>query len=268
MATRNLRRERRIARHVRLAASHERALAHDLRKIFARAGRVAAAHVAAGQDHLAVAVVAGFEPAIAKALRARLHVAAMASAELVLEELTGGKALGELFEATAPVFEQKLLSLFDVAERTVLDWLSHHAAEMVQRVSQSLKRLIRGSLKRGKEANEPPRVLARRMRDETGGEIGQKRAIVIARTETHTATQVGSEAAAQATGLALDKEWGATEDARTRPAHAEADGQTVDKNADFTVGGERLRFPGDPRGSAGNIINCRCVALWVPRIPK
>ncbi|WP_085983239.1 phage minor head protein [Methylosinus sp. LW4] len=269
MAQRNQRRERRIARHIRLAASHERALAHDLRKIFARAGRVAAAHVATGQDHLAVAVVAGFEPAIAKALRARLQVSAMASAELVLEELTGGKALGALFEPTGkPALELKLLSLFDVAERTVVDWLSHHAAEMVQRVSQSLKRLIRGSLKRGKEANEPPRVLARRMRDETGGKIGQKRALGIARTETHTATQVGSEAAAQATGLALDKEWGATEDARTRPAHAEADGQTVDKDADFVVGGEHLRFPGDPRGSAGNIINCRCVALWVPRIPK
>jgi hydrogenase/urease accessory protein HupE len=68
------RRKRRIARHVRLAASHERALAHDLRKIV---GRAAAAHVAAGQDHLAVAVVAGFEPAIAAALRAWLQVAAI-----------------------------------------------------------------------------------------------------------------------------------------------------------------------------------------------
>jgi hypothetical protein len=263
------RRARRIARHVRLAASHERALAHDLRKIFARAGRAAAVHVAAGQDHLAVAVVARFEPAIAKALRARLHAAATASAELVLEELTGEKAFGEMFEQTgAPVFEQKFVSLFDIAERAVVDWLSHHAAEMVQRVSQSLKRLIRGSLKRGKEANEPPRALARRIREETGGEIGQKRAVVIARTETHTAAMVGSEAAAQATGLALDKEWGASDDARTRPAHAEADGQTVDKDADFVVGGERLRFPGDPRGSAANTINCRCVALWVPRIPK
>jgi uncharacterized protein with gpF-like domain len=253
------RRKRRIARHVRLAASQERALAHDLRKIFARAGRAAAAHVAAGQDHLAVAVVAGFEPAIAAALRARLHTAAMASAELVLEELTGGKSLGAAFEqAGAPAFEQKLLSLFDIAERAVVGWLSHHAAEMVRRVSDATKRLIRGSLKRGKEANEPPRVLSRRIREETGGEIGQKRAVVIARTETHTASQVGSEAAAQSTGIALDKSWGATEDARTRPAHAAADGQTVDKDADFVVGGMPMSFPGDPRG----------VVLWVPRIPK
>jgi len=263
------RRERRIARHVRLAASHERALAHDLRKIFARAGRAAAAHVAAGQDHLAVAVVAGFEPAIAAALRARLHTAAMASAELVLEELTGGKALGAAFEqAGAPQFEQKLLSLFEVAERAVVGWLSHHAAEMVRRVSDATKRLIRGSLKRGKEANEPPRVLARRIREETAGEIGQKRAVVIARTETHTAAMVGSEAAAQSTGLALDKEWGATEDVRTRPDHHDADGQIVDKDADFIVGGERCKFPGDPSLSAKQRANCRCVSLWVPRIPK
>lgn len=261
MASRNRRRERRIARHVRLAAAYERALAHDLRKIFARVGRAAAAHVAAGQDYLAFGVVAREESVIAKALRARLQVAAMASAELVVEELTGEKAL-------PGVFETKLVSLLEIAERAVIDWLAHHAAEMVQRVTASIKRTIRAALKRGKELNEPPRVLARRVRDETGGEIGRKRAETIARTETHTAAEIGSESAAQATQLDLDKEWGSTEDARTRPAHAEADGQTVDKDADFIVGGERLRFPGDPRGSAGNIVNCRCVVLWIPRIPK
>lgn len=263
------RRNRRIARHVRLAASHERALAHDLRKIFARIGRAAAEKVAAGQDHLAFGVVAHHEVAIARVMLARLHATALASAKLVSEELTGEKAFAGLFEQAAPApLETKFISLLDIAERAVGHWLANHAAEMVQRVTQAVKRVIRGSLVRGKEQNEPPRVLARRIRDDTGGEIGQKRAVVIARTETHSAAMVGSEAAAQATGLALDKEWGATEDARTRPDHAKADGQTVDKDADFIVGGMPMRFPGDPRGGPANVCNCRCVTLWVPRIPK
>ena len=36
------------------------------------------------------------------------------------------------------------------------------------------------------------------------------------------------------------------------------DTQIVDLSEDFDVGGEHLSAPGDPRGSAGSVINCRC----------
>jgi hypothetical protein len=60
----------------------------------------------------------------------------------------------------------------------------------------------------------------------------------------------------------LFKEWVATLDRRTREAHISADGQRVLVNEPFSVGGELLQFPRDPRGSAGNVINCRCVAIY------
>lgn len=44
----------------------------------------------------------------------------------------------------------------------------------------------------------------------------------------------------------------------TRDAHAAAHGQRKNKNGFFGVGGEYLRYPGDPKGSAGNVINCQC----------
>lgn len=59
-------------------------------------------------------------------------------------------------------------------------------------------------------------------------------------------------------GYSMVKTWVAVGDNRTRPAHAEANGQTVPIDQPFDVGGEKLMFPGDPNGSAGNIINCRC----------
>jgi hypothetical protein len=31
----------------------------------------------------------------------------------------------------------------------------------------------------------------------------------------------------------------------------------------FEVGGEMLMYPGDPAGSAGNVINCRCAISHV-----
>jgi uncharacterized protein with gpF-like domain len=95
--------------------------------------------------------------------------------------------------------------------------------------------------------------------------VSFQRAAVIARTETHGAANYGAMAAAKETGLALDKRWIAAEDERTRESHQEADGQTVDVDNAFDVGGEALMYPGDPNGSAGNVINCRCTVAYVPR---
>jgi hypothetical protein len=33
----------------------------------------------------------------------------------------------------------------------------------------------------------------------------------------------------------------------------------------FMVGGEELRYPGDPKGSAGNIIFCLCTVIPIVR---
>lgn len=59
-------------------------------------------------------------------------------------------------------------------------------------------------------------------------------------------------------GCQVTKIWVATNDERTRPEHAEADGQEVPYNEPFEVGGEELMHPADQSGSAWNIYNCRC----------
>lgn len=59
------------------------------------------------------------------------------------------------------------------------------------------------------------------------------------------------------------KEWLTSIDGRERPEHAAANGQIVAQQDAFTVGGERLMYPGDPAGSPWNTINCRCTTLPV-----
>lgn len=61
-------------------------------------------------------------------------------------------------------------------------------------------------------------------------------------------------------GIKMTREWVATLDARTRHEHGAADGQRVGVDEPFTVGGEKLMFPGDTsHGASGwNIYNCRC----------
>lgn len=85
------------------------------------------------------------------------------------------------------------------------------------------------------------------------------RARAIARTETHAGAMGGSLAAAQVIEIDTRKRWNATEDGRTRPDHADADGQERDLSAFFDIGGDSMQHPGDPSGQAAQVVNCRCV---------
>ena len=85
---------------------------------------------------------------------------------------------------------------------------------------------------------------------------------MIARTETIRASNAGTDRLFDEWGV-REKEWLATLDGRERPEHAAANGQVVEQGEAFSVGGERLKFPGDPAGSPWNTINCRCTQLPV-----
>jgi len=86
--------------------------------------------------------------------------------------------------------------------------------------------------------------------------IGRQRGALIARTETHSAGNYGAQKQAASTGLVLRREWIAATTARD--SHRDANTQTVGMDEPFIIGGESLDYPGDPSGSAANVINCRC----------
>lgn len=93
-------------------------------------------------------------------------------------------------------------------------------------------------------------------------------AIRTARTAITGAQNAGrqdSYVAAEKMGIKTRKQWIATKDNRTRHEHGVADGQTVDYDQPFDVGGEDLMFPGDPSGSPRNVYNCRCTMRTVEK---
>lgn len=100
----------------------------------------------------------------------------------------------------------------------------------------------------------------------TGSEYWPNRARTVARTETMAAVNAGAYAGAlrdaeRRGDPAPFKVWLATDDTRTRPTHHEADGQRTLLSEPFRVGGAQLLYPGDPRGPAQEVINCRCTFL-------
>ena len=78
-------------------------------------------------------------------------------------------------------------------------------------------------------------------------------------TEAELISDSNLESAAGAVIL-VKKSWDAILDSKTRSSHAAAEITNVNipVGQPFVVGGEQLRYPRDPLGSAGNIINCRC----------
>jgi len=95
------------------------------------------------------------------------------------------------------------------------------------------------------------------------------RARTIARTETHGAAMYASKNTAikiaSETGTELVKQWNSVEDDRTRIDHSIVNGQKRLMDQDFNVGGFKMDRPSDPRGGAGNVINCRCVMTYERR---
>jgi len=112
----------------------------------------------------------------------------------------------------------------------VTDYLNASTNRMTGTPDQVYRR-IADTLAKGLDAGQPIPELARQVEEiltVTGNDWWDNRAVVVARTET------------------------------TRPSHRAADGQTVPLTEPFRVDNETLQFPGDPRGSAGNVIQCRC----------
>lgn len=98
-------------------------------------------------------------------------------------------------------------------------------------------------------------------------------AVRTARTAVTSAQNAGRQAVydkAKSMGLNLQKEWLATLDGRTRHDHGMADGQRVPLDGKFTVGGYKMKYPGDMSAPGWLVYNCRCTTVTVepPHITK
>lgn len=172
------------------------------------------------------------------------------------------KVFGERAFKFLKVNDLKLEFKDEISEftRLTIDWINSIGGDKAVRISDTTKRQIREALIKGQEEGESLSVIAKRIREETGGLIARKRSLVIARTETHNAAMAAQDSVLVASNLEdLEREWITVEDARVRPSHIRANGQRRKIGDPFVVGGARLERPGDPRGPAEEVINCRCV---------
>lgn len=121
-----------------------------------------------------------------------------------------------------------------------------------------LKKTITQEISRGIASGLAYRDIARNIGNVSGAPLS--RAKTVARTEGHRIQQmstVDAQQAAKAKGADVLKQWDAALDGRTRDSHRRVDGEIRELDEKFSNG---LMFPGDPNGSAAEVVNCRCTS--------
>lgn len=162
---------------------------------------------------------------------------------------------------------EKKRSLFDLL---LSEWVNEQGAQRVKNVARTTYKDLRKVLLAGIESEEPAGGIIKRLLQVRA--FSAFRAATIARTEVHSAAMFASKRTAQIiaqdVGITILKRWVPALDERTRFSHkAMRNHKPVGMEASFKVGRpdgghDSMDRPGDPSGSAGNVINCRCVLVY------
>lgn len=140
-----------------------------------------------------------------------------------------------------------------------------HIAEAPNRIRNNPQELwesfLQPELIDGARAGESIPALADRVRLAVP-ETYSGRARTIARTEVISATNAAQYATGSRFGLGTAV-WLATNDERTRQTHRDVNGTSPNDDGVWVFpDGSALKYPGDPAGSAAEVINCRCTTIY------
>lgn len=148
--------------------------------------------------------------------------------------------------------------------RNVVNELSRQAAG----TQQTFRRVAIEEIQTGLSEGDDMSRLVQRVSSKTSEQVGHRLDRIV-RTSAHGGFEVGQKEAFRKSGISRIR-WLTQRDPRVRTPtegdkwnHRSADGQEVGINETFLIVGsggrtESLEFPGDPKGSPGNIIYCRC----------
>lgn len=135
------------------------------------------------------------------------------------------------------------------------------SAIKIQRINKTTRQRVAATLRQGLADGEGLPQLRKRLEREAS--FTTDRAQRIARAHTGSAVSAGRHEAAKHLGAEL-KFWLTSGDEAVRKSHKDAQrdhAEGIPLDEAFKVGGDFLMYPGDPGGSAANVVNCRCMEL-------
>jgi len=165
----------------------------------------------------------------------------------------------------------------DFYESVFMDSLRHFAltetGARVTSITATTEKYIRGAIEsamqQGVEEGFGIDKISRLIRDnltDSLGDIGRSRSKMIAQTEMITGSNQASQDGIESTGLEYRKFWSTSGLKNIRDSHVFAEEnypKGIAKDEVFSMGnGNVMRFVGDPKGVAAEVINCRCTTLY------
>lgn len=160
----------------------------------------------------------------------------------------------------------------DTIARIVADFYTPILEKTSMIIASTVKDRITNSLLEGLDAGEGIDDLAKRIRD-VADWMSTAQAQSIAETETTKITNGAFQITYEQTNAPY-KEWVNLGDGRVRDSHQDQNisdnngGLVIAMDSKFLVGGEYLKYPGDPAGSAENVIRCRCRIIARYEMPE
>ena len=157
-------------------------------------------------------------------------------------------------------------------QKTLIRFLVNNEGSRITSVRQSYIKYLTQIMTKGIEEGKTISMIATDMKKLIKSRNFYRwQALRIARTETTAASNYAATVSSSVSGVLMDKVWVSALDARTRQEpesrfdHYHMNQVKVPLEEAFNVSGEKLMFPGDPKGSGGNVINCRCSVAQVVR---
>ena len=149
-------------------------------------------------------------------------------------------------------------------ETLARDYIRAYGAQRVTQISNTTMAQIRRVIDAGDAEGLGNAVIGRNIFDSMRGSFSKYRSATIARTETHSAASYANHEVNASLNIPNQKKrWVSVADLRSRPSHAAANGTEVELDEDFIIGGVAMGYTGDPKGGVANVVNCRCVTLYV-----
>jgi len=163
-------------------------------------------------------------------------------------------------------------TFINLFERTLLTWLIDNGGQRITSVRSTYIEYLNEIIARGiSDGKNMSQIVTEMQKLINSRKFYRNDAFRIARTETTTAANYAATMASESSGVVMDKVWISALDGRTRRKppdrydHYDMNQKKVGLNNYFIVSGEEMLYPGDPNGSAGNVINCRCTVAQVAR---
>lgn len=205
------------------------------------------------------------------AIRSAYHGIALASTMAFGQRIiTRGKAAGVILETKQIDPERLFIALANAWVQ--MEAIRRRITSVTETTRERIVQMVAQGVEEGLSVDEIAALIA----DRVPG-INRWRGALIARTETHGASNFAAHETAKASGLTLTKTWVSVEDHRTRDSgeadgdvdeydHRAMNGQTVDMDEPFLMPWRDgpdlpIMYPGEAGKPGGAVINCRCASV-------